>query len=56
MKVIVKTWIDGEFVEVQQYPIEEIQQVRHHTDGIELVLKGRVQLFNTQSVLEFKVE
>ena len=56
MKVIVKTWIDGEFVEVQQYPIEEVQQIRHHTGGIELVFKGHVKLFNTQSVLEFRTE
>lgn len=56
MKVIVKTWINGEFVEIQQYPIEEVQQVRHHTDGLELVLKGQIRLFNTQSILEFKTE
>lgn len=55
MKVIVKTWIDGKFVEVASYDIKDVQQIRHHTDGLEIVLKGYIKLYSNQSVIEFLV-
>lgn len=54
MKIVVKTWIDGKFVEVASYDVKEIQQIRHHKDGLEFVLNRHIKLYNDQSVIEFK--
>lgn len=53
-KIVVKKWINGKFQEVQNYSVDEIQQIRHHTDGLEFILKGYCRLYDKQCVIEFE--
>lgn len=53
-KIVVKKWIDGKFQEVKSYSVDEVQQIRHHTDGLEIVLKGNIRLYDEQCVIEFE--
>lgn len=52
-KIVVKKWLDGKFQEVKSYSIE-VKQIRHHADGLEIVLNGYIRLFDKQSVIEFE--
>ena len=52
-KVIIKKWMNGEFVKVKEYFLKEVKQVRHHKEGLELVLNGNVRLFDEQCIIEF---
>lgn len=52
-KIIIKKWIGGEFLKVREFSIEEVKQIRHHKNGLELVLNGNIQLFDEQCIIEF---
>jgi len=53
MKIIIKTYINGEFIQVASYDVNEVKQIRHHKDGLEIVLNGHIKLYNDQSIIEF---
>lgn len=53
-KIVVKKWIDGEFQEVGNYFVDAVQQIRHHADGLEIVLSGYIKLYDKQCVIEFE--
>lgn len=53
-QIVLKKWIDGKFCEVKRYSIEEVFSIRHHKDGLEMVLKGCIRLYDTQCVIEFE--
>ncbi len=53
-KIVVKKWLDGKFQEVKSYSIDEVQQIRHHTDGLEIVLNGNIRLYDKQCIVEFE--
>lgn len=56
MKIIIKKWIAGKFVEVRSCPLEDVKQIRHRTDGLEIVFQGHIQFFDNQCIIEFKKE
>lgn len=56
MKVIIKKWIAGRFVEVKSCPIEDVKEIRHHKDGLEVVFQGHIQVFDNQCVVGFEKE
>lgn len=53
-QIVIKKWIDGEFREVKRYSEEEVVSIRHHTDGLEVILKGNIRLYDTQCIIEFE--
>ena len=53
-KIVVKKWIDGEFQEVKSYSVDEIRQIRHHTDGLEIVLNEDIRLYDKECVIAFE--
>ena len=55
-QIVIKKWIDGEFCEVKRYSEEEVVSIRHHTDGLEVILKGNIRLYDTQCIIEFEEE
>jgi len=53
-KIIVKKWLDGKFQEVKSYSVDEVQQIRHHANGLEFVLNGYIRLYDKQCIVEFE--
>ena len=53
-QIVIKKWIDGEFREVKRYSEEEVVFIRHHTDGLEIILKGNIRLYDIQCIIEFE--
>lgn len=57
-KLVIKKWIDGNFKEVAQYNLEDIAQIRHHKEGLELIVQTGTytgfKLYDPQCVIEFQ--
>ena len=53
-KIVVKKWLGGKFQEVKSYSVCEVQKIRHHEFGLEIVLNGRTRLYGKQCEIEFK--
>ena len=53
-QIVIKKWIDGKFREVKRYSEEEVVSIRHHTDGLEIILKGNIRLYDAQCIIEFE--
>lgn len=62
VKAIIKKWIDGKFIEVASHYTEDIQQIKHHKNGFEIIVAEGYSLNNTKTILydndciiEFKI-
>ena len=57
-KLVIKKWIDGNFKEVAQHNLEDIAQIRHHKEGLELIVQTGTytgfKLYDPQCVIEFQ--
>ena len=53
-KIVVKKWLGGKFQEVKSYSVHEVQKIKHHEFGLEIVLNGRTRLYGKQCEIEFK--
>lgn len=57
-KLVIKKWIEGKFVEVAQYNLQDVCQIRHHKEGLELIIQTGTytgfKLYDPQCVIEFQ--
>ena len=57
-KLVIKKWIEGKFVEVAQYYLQDVCQIRHHKEGLELIIQTDThtgfKLYDSQCVIEFQ--
>lgn len=54
--LIIKKYIDGQFVEVYKKDIQAVDQIRIRDDkGFDILGEGHIKTFDSQCIIEFKV-
>lgn len=48
-RIIIKKCIDGEFVKVASYYAEDVQQIKHHKSGFEIIVAEGYSLNNIET-------